>query len=313
MTLSAQERLDRRHYVGCSDIPAILGISPFKSSYALACEKRGLVDVIDTPDERMTAGHYMEEGIVAYARGELGLDVRPADDAGCQHPDFPFIRGHVDRLIFEGERPVGILECKNVDWQWRDLWDDGVPSYYQSQSFGYTGLMSLPLTLLACFGGNHFERFEIAREHEIEENQFRTVAAWWTNIHQDRMPDVDGSADTTEALKRRFRRHTADMIEGGEAHLALAVERVQRHAAKKAAEDALADIDNRIRELIGDAAGITLPDGGNVTWKRNKDSMKLDADRLADEYPDVFSICQKTVEGPRVLRVSPKAKTAVAR
>ena len=69
--------VDRDKYIGGSDIPAIMGISPFKTRYELLLEKAGLKE-IESADNRYTEyGHYIEPFIRDYINEKENRHFKP--------------------------------------------------------------------------------------------------------------------------------------------------------------------------------------------------------------------------------------------
>ena len=114
-------RIDRQHYIGGSDIPAIMNISSFKTRYQLLREKAGL-EVSDFEGNAYTEyGQEMEEKIRDYVNMVTGgmftegkhfekifIDGVEQDDIG--------IRCHTD-----GENDVAILEIKTTSQVYNDI------------------------------------------------------------------------------------------------------------------------------------------------------------------------------------------------
>lgn len=57
---------DRQNYLGGSDIPIIMGISPFKTYYQLLKEKAGLEEIVQVENEYIDYGNLMEPKIRDY-------------------------------------------------------------------------------------------------------------------------------------------------------------------------------------------------------------------------------------------------------
>jgi predicted phage-related endonuclease len=56
----------------------------------------------------------------------------------------------------------------------------------------------------------------------------------------------------------------------------------------------------QIQTHMGDASTLLTPDGQiAATWKRSKDSQRVDLDKLRSEYADVYQRCLKVQEGFR--------------
>lgn len=69
--------VDRDKYIGGSDIPAIMGISPFKTRYELLLEKAGIKE-IESADNRYTEyGHYIEPFIRDYINEKENRRFKP--------------------------------------------------------------------------------------------------------------------------------------------------------------------------------------------------------------------------------------------
>ena len=64
--------IDREKYIGGSDIPIIMGISPFKTRFDLLLEKAGLKEIDFTGNEYTEYGNIMEPKIREYINRSLG-------------------------------------------------------------------------------------------------------------------------------------------------------------------------------------------------------------------------------------------------
>jgi predicted phage-related endonuclease len=72
-------------------------------------------------------------------------------------------------------------------------------------------------------------------------------------------------------------------------------------AALQAIEKNLKD---EVRGFMGEAVTLMDLDGTfGATWKYNKDSIKVDNEKLELKFPDVYSQVLKTVTGSRVLNI----------
>lgn len=70
--------IDRDKYIGGSDIPAIMGISPFKTRYALLCEKAGIVQDEFKGNHYTEYGNILEPQIRAYINDIYFDDFKPS-------------------------------------------------------------------------------------------------------------------------------------------------------------------------------------------------------------------------------------------
>ena len=94
---------DREKYIGGSDIPVIMGISPFKTRYELLLEKAGLKEDDFEGNQFTEYGNMMEEKIISYINEKY---------------DTAFVEGkHIEgdiRCHTDGENKDYILEIKTT-------------------------------------------------------------------------------------------------------------------------------------------------------------------------------------------------------
>jgi putative phage-type endonuclease len=97
----------RESRIGASDIPIIMGVSPYKTAYKLWAEKIGF-DLQDAVTPAMLKGHEMEPSIRAYASAMHSMQFEPCV---MTRDDFPWMMASLDGFHEEGET-VTLLECK---------------------------------------------------------------------------------------------------------------------------------------------------------------------------------------------------------
>lgn len=101
------------------------------------------------------------------------------------------------------------------------------------------------------------------------------------------MPPQDGSASATAALGVRYPGIPGTAVElAGDIAEAL-THRGRLFEEKKAIEAQIAEIDNLVREALGDAEIGTIDGTPAVTWK-TQERTTVDAKALAAEEPEIF-------------------------
>lgn len=95
--------IDRNLWIGGSDIPAIMGISPFKTRYQLLLEKTGVEENNFDGNEYTEYGNIMEPKIRAYINAQRATNFEPARKKDGD------LRGHTD-----GFNGSCILEIKTT-------------------------------------------------------------------------------------------------------------------------------------------------------------------------------------------------------
>ena len=131
---------DREKYIGGSDIPIILGISPFKTRYELLLEKAGLKEIEEVDNEYTRYGNTMEEKIRDYINKTYEKDFKEGKHI------INDIRCHTD-----GEDKDCILEIKTTSQIYEKV--DDYKNYlvqllfymhYAKKCFGYLAVYERP-------------------------------------------------------------------------------------------------------------------------------------------------------------------------
>ena len=255
----------RRQGIGGSDAAAALGLSPFTSPVALWLDKTEGREDID--NEWFKRGRQLEGPIAAMFAEETGFEVEyhPVMLRSLAHP---LMLCNFDRLVIEADGGLAILECKNIGSHNSDEWEDGPPIHYRLQGQHYLAVTGLDrLYFAALIGGHRLVIYTVERDDALIADMIAAEEAFWTLVELKRMPDIDGSDATTTALKQHYAKVERESVEVGSEMLTLVD---QHHAAKalvKVAEDRLAEIDNKIIALIGDAEIATVEGNATVTRK----------------------------------------------
>lgn len=98
---------NRQHYLGGSDLVALLGISPYKTRFELLQEKAGLKPIEEVENEYTTYGNTLEPFIRDYVNENFGKNYRE-DKLEIENDVLP-IRCH-----FDGIYRQSILEIKTT-------------------------------------------------------------------------------------------------------------------------------------------------------------------------------------------------------
>lgn len=122
----------RKQGIGGSDVAAILGISKWNSAISLWLNKTNQTDDDTQENEAMEWGTIMEPVIrnhFAKVTGKTVVEVH----AMLQHPEYPFMLADIDGLTEDEDGNPAILEIKTASEYKRSEWEEGVPTYYQTQ------------------------------------------------------------------------------------------------------------------------------------------------------------------------------------
>lgn len=272
----------RRHGLGGSDMAAILGLSPWATSFDVWFSKVHGGQISDSA--AMAFGRDAEELVAKKASERWGCEVFEAKPVA--HEDRPWIRGTADFLMTDWKGLVG-LECKTT----RDRWEDGVPLYYQVQCQWYMLVYGYHHWRLACLhrSSAEYSFHEIERDEAVIAVLEQRATEWWRrHILDGERPPLAGKAAGAYLLQEHGR-PTGDVraVRGDDAELVRAF--AQARADRKAAEEHEKALALQIQERIGDDHGLEV-DGLTVTWsrfqKKSTDFQALRADARAKDALD---------------------------
>jgi putative phage-type endonuclease len=273
----------RRQGIGGSDASTVLGLNPYSSLLALWLDKQGqLPDRGDTSAAEW--GRRLEPLIAEWFTDTTGIPVRRAGLA--RHRERTWQQVSVDRLTADG----GIAEFKTTNWRTEDadVWRDGeVPDHAEVQSqhgLAVTGRDHAHVIVLID-GRNPIHRV-VERDQQLIDDITALERAFWHNyVLAEVEPPADGAAATSAALRRRYPTTSeGTSVAGGAAEAALA-ERLL--VAKRAAKDAdllVDELENQLRQTLGDAELLAVQGMVRATLKQNG---TFSEKRFAADYPEL--------------------------
>jgi putative phage-type endonuclease len=184
-----------RNGITGSDIGAILGVSPFKSTYTLWAEKRGLVSNRIEPSIPMRMGTLFEPAI-RQLFAEQNPDYQVIETGTWQNDIDPNWKANPDGLIRYLDGDLGILEIKHTSQYWSEL-----PQTYFEQVHWYLSILGLPYAAVAAVCGGRYSEFHVHYDQEHADYVFDRVAAFQRLVDTNTEPDYDGSTSTYETVR----------------------------------------------------------------------------------------------------------------
>lgn len=282
--------LDRTKYLGGSDVAAILGISPFCSTFQLYQKKIGAyVEEITPAKQRIfDRGHRWEPIVLEMLVDELrdrGHDVEVlATGQRYLDPEFSFLAAEIDaELLIDGEETNAEMKTANhfAVKGWGEYDSNEVPIYYAAQ--GMHGLMIKPrrqvvFAAVTGFDERPMVRFLDRDDETIAGIRAREVAFW------ERIQNLDApNPEEPEDVKWLYQRDGGTVLEADEQLLQACLELKDLKGNAKNLEGRIELLATRIKARMGAAATLLGPDGKPLaTWKNNKDSRKTDWKAVAE-------------------------------
>ena len=301
----------RKGGIGSSDAAAAVGLNPYKSQLALWLEKTGrdaAMPQVDANDDSTPVfwGTILEPIVATQYTKRTGLKVRKVN-AVLQHsdPDLRWMMANLDREVV-GSAEVQILECKTAGINGARLWKDGVPEYVQLQvmhQLAVTGKQAADVAVL--IGGQDLEIHRIERDEKMIANLIELERRFWQYVIDDIPPPADGSDSADQALRCLYPQDNGRTLDLS-GNPALSVAYVELKALKQTIskqQQREAELKQLLQQAMGDVSRATFA-GGQITWKRSKDSTVLDTDSLLKDNPDLKARYSKVKEGSRRFLIS---------
>jgi len=311
-TLNRDEWLNvRKGGIGSSDAGAAVGLNPYQSPLELWLVKTGRdggLPKVDPNDETnpMYWGALLEPIVAAHYTKRSGNRVRRIN-AVLQHPDQDkaWMLANIDREIV-GAADVQILECKTAGEFGARLWRDGVPDYVVCQvqhQLAVTGKAAADVCVLIC--GQEIRIYRIERDDVLINRLIELERQFWRYVEMDVPPPADGSDSADVALRCLYPHdagHTLDLTQDRDLSATFAdLVSVREEIAHR--EQVEAQLMQKIQQRMADASRAVFETGA-VSWKRSKDSLGVDMEKLLQAQPDLLQRYPLTKPGSRRFLIS---------
>ena len=275
----------RKAGIGGSDAGSICGVNPYSSAMKIFQDKTS-EEIEEQDNEAIRIGHDLEDYVAQRFTEATGLKVRKSNFM-YRSKEHSFMIADVDRLVV-GE-DAG-LECKTASAYNADKWADGnIPLHYVMQCYHYMAVTGKKTWYIAAvILGREFTYRKLEWDDELIKRLIEIERDFWEEHVVPRIiPSPDGSKACDEVIEQYF------------------------HTAKKASAIKLVGFDEKLRrreEILGFIAGLeeekkqieqevklfmqdnelASSEAFRVSWK-NIDALKLDAKRIKEEMPELYS------------------------
>ncbi|MEA3224649.1 MAG: YqaJ viral recombinase family protein [Planctomycetota bacterium] len=195
--------------LGASDAAAALGLSKYKSPYALWADKTGRGEPVEVTLP-MQLGHACEPVIARQYTKETGRELIDFGDyAMFIHPQYPFLTCTPDRVTERTDlpgSPDGAVEMKRICGAVAEEMRDGDAKIeHQIQLAMQMEIMGLNYGEIAALVVGHFgttfERFPYERDPRSMARIIPALEKFWHYVETDTPPPVDDTQSTLDTLK----------------------------------------------------------------------------------------------------------------
>jgi len=308
--LTREQWLDIRQLgIGSSDAAVAVGLSPYKCPLSLWLEKTARKAPEDISQKEAVLWGVELEPVLAQVYTKRTGYTNP-----CWHRSTPnaLVTRCAGSMRYSSIpstpscSPTStarwwVTPIKTASYHSAPQWEEGVPVAYQCQvlhQLAVTGHAWAEVAVL--IGGQDFRIYRIERDEEKIRDLTEREAQFWQMVALDQQPAPDGSDDAGTALAWLFPRddgETVDLSDSPEFNQ-LFGELLHLREHKEEVELRESQIKQRLQATLGEATAGLFADG-KITWKRSKDRLAPDLDRLGQDHPDLLSHYVKPVPGSR--------------
>lgn len=302
---SAEWYAARRSGLTATDIPRILGLSPYGNSLSVYFDKKGeLAPDLGGPAARW--GHLLEDVIARAWAEDHGTEV--ARVGVMANRERPWMRAALDRVCDPcptGDGPCG-LEVKTRSAYKAGAWREDIPDDVLAQVAWQsivTGFEHIHVAVL--IGGNDLREFTYERDAELEAYLMKEATAFWQLVQDGTPPEVDATTMVLDLLDRLFPSRAGVTYVDSDLIAGLRYEYDQAHAAEKAATGGKEWAKYRTVALLAGGETLATGDPDNPTPVATyKPQMRqhVDLDRLKAEHPEAYKACVTKKPTSPVLR-----------
>lgn len=297
----------RRTGIGSSDVPAILGLSRYRSAAHVWAEKRGELGS-DESGEAARWGTLLEDIVAREWADRRGTQVHPVPT--LRHHEVSHRMANPDRLVpwcpdlpdRVPAAPVCGLEVKTRSAWSAGSWREDVPDDVLAQVLWQLEVTGLDHMHVACLvGGQRLVEHTVHPDPVVQAYIVRETDALWAAVQTGVRPVVDEAALLLDLLDRLYPDRAGDVeIDPTVAARLRAAYDLGKQTEAAGKEEALA-VKAALVELLG-SGDVATVDGQPVATYRPVERTDLDRARLRKEFPDAWAACATTKKTRPVLR-----------
>lgn len=284
--LTEQQIQERRNYLGASDIPILLGISPWQTPYDLYRFK-AYGERSQEVTDAMQIGNFLEQGLVAFYSHKHDVVVETGMDT-IFHPTKKYLACNLDGRIDKDT----ILEVKTGS----QYWEDGeVPIYYEAQCQWMMHLSGATKCIVIGYIGGRYNEYEIIYNLELSMIMEQRADEFWQLVTTQTPPESCNLND----VRGMFNTHDTS-IEATDTMLTAVhnlVEIKNQIFQLECKNDAL---ELEIKLFMKDNNALKLGDKILITNKMQITN-RVDTKELKKHLPDVYTKFLKQTESTRFL------------
>jgi putative phage-type endonuclease len=278
--ITETQKAARERGIGSSDVPAILGISPWVTPMDLWLVRTGRAEP-QAENAAMAMGSALEPVILKLASDRL--EARVVSPSSTFVGAKPHHRANIDGMVGQAKRGAPIVEAKTSGRadDWGDDGTDEVPEHVRAQVLYQMACSSSDRAWVAVLLGDRGLRFQLHRvewDADYAAHIIDRVDAFWGRVMTDTPPDAVASIEVAKRL-RKDDSPTVDIDPG----LFVADESARKAlaAAQEVADAA------RSRLMVALGSSLRGAGGGYTATVSEVTTERFDAKQFRADHPDL--------------------------
>jgi len=302
--------LQRKNYIGGSDIGSICGVNPYRSALDVYLEKTS-DNIAEETNAAMRWGNLLEDVVAKVYSEDTGYFLKIADGP-IYHSEYKFLAANIDRWAhdihpFKSEMTTKhILECKTAGFNktkdWGEEGSDQIPESYLVQVAYYASICDVPkVDIAVLIGGQDFRIYTYERNKELENKLIKIACNFWHNHIEKRIPPKCVNTRDTFNLFPQSNHHEIvaqnNIIEKLEE-----LKEVRGEEAK--IQETIEKLKVDIQEFMQDHDELKDNNGKIIaTWKNSAPRLLVDLKKFKEKYKDIYLQCVSYSKQSRVFLI----------
>ena len=274
---------ERQSYLGASDMAAILGVDNYRTPLDVFNEKLGLVESFEG-NKQTLRGEKLENVAAQEYTEATGRKVHKRS-VELIHPEYDFIRGHIDRRVVGDKRPVEI-KCPSRG-MFHKMKREGLPDSQIIQMQSYLWLDRSPVGDFAIFCADAWEMlpFEVEAQPDLFEKIEHAAVVFWTEYVLRQVPPPALEADKP---KLEFAKVAGEVKQIDDPEFMEAAQLLQEAKQLELDGKMLYDIaKDRIVKSVGGQFGKYQGGGLRLSYYQSPGHASFDKKKLKAENPSI--------------------------
>lgn len=297
-------QLDRRTYLGSSDVAAILGLSKWKTPLDVYFEKLGQgVPPHAAKEKLFRRGKRLEPVVLDMLAEELDYEIT-ARGARYRDPGYPWMAAEIDaETEINGERVN--IEVKTVHpfaaGEWGEMETDEIPIHYAAQAmYGLMVTGRQRCIFAALFGADNLVTYDLRRDEETIDGIRAKAIAFWTDHVLAKVPPEPIVLDD---VYRLLRRDSDTIVEADKDLTRLLAAYKEAKSRESAAGAKIEELKYQIGVRVLGADALAIPSrkpkhvitvaGLPAMTVAYQEQTRIDSDAVRSRHPDVAAECSK--------------------